>query len=74
VLLLIGSVVYLASAIVLTMVFHVPLNNELAATDPAAADSATFWARYLSRWGAGNQLRWIGPLASAAMFTLALRR
>jgi uncharacterized membrane protein len=74
VLLLIGSVLYLASAIVLTTAFHVPLNNELAAADPTAADSVALWARYLSRWGAGNQLRWIGPLGSAVLFALALRR
>jgi uncharacterized membrane protein len=73
-LLLAGGVVYLASAIVLTIVFHVPLNDGLAGLDPAAASSAPVWTEYLSRWGAGNQLRWIGPLASAVLFTVALRR
>jgi uncharacterized membrane protein len=72
--LLAGALLYLTGAIVLTIVFHVPLNNELAALDPVAAESARVWSDYLSRWGAGNQVRWALPLASSALFVLALRR
>lgn len=72
--LLVGALLYLAGAIVLTIVFHVPLNDELAALDPARPDSAAVWTRYLSRWGAANQLRWICPLGATAAFVLALRR
>ena len=51
-----------------------PLNDSLAVLDPASADSAGQWAGYLSRWGAGNQLRWITPLAASACYTYALLR
>jgi uncharacterized membrane protein len=72
--LLAGSLLYLAGVILLTMVVHVPLNDELATLDPVLPDSAAVWSQYLSRWGAANQLRWICPLGSAMAFLLALRR
>ncbi|HEY4008292.1 MAG TPA: anthrone oxygenase family protein [Pseudonocardia sp.] len=72
--LLVGSLLYLAGVIVLTIAFHVPLNDSLAVLDPAAAGSAGQWAGYLSRWGAGNQLRWVTPLAASACYTYALLR
>jgi uncharacterized membrane protein len=71
---LLGSVLYLVGAIALTMVFHVPLNDALAALDPDAASSAPVWSDYLRRWGAGNQVRWIVPLAGSACYALALIR
>lgn len=72
--LLVGSLLYLAGVIVLTITFHVPLNDSLAVLDPASGDSAGQWADYLSRWGAGNQLRWITPLVASACYTYALLR
>lgn len=72
--LLAGAGLYLVGAIVLTIVFHVPLNDALAALDPTAAGSAEAWADYLRRWGAGNQVRWVTPLAASALFTWALVR
>jgi len=69
-----GSVLYLGGVVVLTIVFHVPLNDSLAALDPNAASSAAPWADYLRQWGAGNQVRWILPLASSALYTVALLR
>jgi uncharacterized membrane protein len=72
--LLAGAVLYLVGAIALTIAFHVPLNNALAVLDPTAAGSAEVWADYLRRWGAGNQARWITPLAASALFTWALVR
>lgn len=71
---LVGSVQYLLGAIVLTIAFHVPLNDALAALDPAAPDSAPVWGDYLRRWSLGNQLRWLLPLAASGCLTAALLR
>jgi uncharacterized membrane protein len=71
---LLGSVLYLVGAIALTIVFHVPLNDALAALDPNAPSSAPVWSDYLRRWDAGNQVRWIVPLAGSACYAIALVR
>jgi uncharacterized membrane protein len=71
-LVLAGSVSYLVLTIVTTMAFHVPRNDALAARDPNAADTARYWAHYVSTWTAGNHLRVIGGLAAAILFTIAL--
>jgi uncharacterized membrane protein len=72
--LLAGSVLYLAGSIVMTIAFHVPMNDALAVLDPTAAASVQPWTDYLSRWSAGNQVRWIVPLAGSACYAWALIR
>ena len=71
--LLIGGLLYLAGTFLVTMVFNVPLNNALAVVDPASADAASLWSRYVSSWTAWNHVRTVAALAAAASFTLALR-
>lgn len=71
-LLLAGSALYLLGTILLTMGYHVPLNNALAAVDPDTADAAAHWTSYARRWTAGNHVRVLAGLAAAAAFTLAL--
>lgn len=69
-----GALLYLVGAVVLTIAFHVPLNDSLAVLDPASADAAGVWNAYLARWGAGNQVRWIAPLAGSGLLAVALLR
>jgi uncharacterized membrane protein len=69
--LLAGSVLYAAGVVVVTMMFNVPLNNQLAAT-PASAEGAAFWSRYVSVWTAWNHVRAVAPLLAAACFVMAL--
>jgi uncharacterized membrane protein len=66
-------VLYLAGTIGMTMGFHVPRNNTLAKVDPAGADAAGPWTRYLAEWTAGNHLRTAAALAAAAALTVALQ-
>jgi uncharacterized membrane protein len=72
--LLIGSVLYLVGAFVLTVAFHIPRNNALAALDPASPSSVEKWTNYVSVWTAGNHVRTLTALAAAAFFTAALRQ
>jgi len=69
---LVGAVLYLA-VIVLTIAYHIPRNESLATIDPNTADAARQWPAYSSGWTAWNHVRTIAPIASAAMFTTALR-
>lgn len=71
--LLAGSAVYLVGAIGLTIAYHVPRNNALAALQPQAAEAAGRWTRYVAEWTRWNHLRAAAALAAAVSFTLALR-
>jgi uncharacterized membrane protein len=71
--LLLGSLVYLAGVVLLTFVYHVPRNDAMAALDPEDATAASHWTRYARTWTAWNHVRTVAPLASAALFTIALR-
>ncbi len=63
-----GAALYLIGVIGITMVFNVPLNNELAALDPAAADSIRVWSRYLTDWTFWNSVRGIAAAAACVAF------
>ncbi len=39
---------YVVGMFVVTVVFNVPLNDQLAASDPAGTSAASVWARYLT--------------------------
>jgi uncharacterized membrane protein len=71
--LLVGGLAYLAGVILLTGGYHVPRNNALATLDPNDRDAESQWNRYVRTWTAGNHVRTIAPLASATLFTIALR-
>jgi uncharacterized membrane protein len=56
-----------------TMAFNVPLNQALAAVEPASAEGGALWSRYLSAWTAWNHVRTSASLLAAASFIAALR-
>lgn len=73
--LLAGAVLTVVAALV-TIAFNVPLNNQLAALDPAglsAADAATQWQAYLGPWTAWNHVRTVAPLLGSAFLLIGLR-
>ncbi|MET1004234.1 MAG: anthrone oxygenase family protein [Propionibacteriaceae bacterium] len=67
-----GTVVYLVGAIGVTAVVNVPMNNALAATDPASATGAALWRDYLSRWTRFNHLRALASVGATTLLALAL--
>ena len=70
--LLAGAVIYLIGNPIVTMVFNVPLNDALAAVDPASADGVAVWANHLSQWVMWNHVRTITAIVSMACFIFAL--
>jgi uncharacterized membrane protein len=54
------------------MVFNVPLNNALAAVDPASSEGAAVWADYLRTWTNWNHVRTLAALAASGAFIFAL--
>jgi uncharacterized membrane protein len=71
--LLAGSALYVAGTTGLTMVYHVPRNNALAALDPEGPDAEPRWRRYVAEWTRGNHVRVAAGVAAAAALTEALR-
>jgi uncharacterized membrane protein len=70
--LLAGSVLYLA-AFVMTMAYHVPRNDALAALDPDGGGAARAWSTYLGEWTRWNHARVVLALSAAAALTVSLR-
>lgn len=70
----IGAAAYLLGVIVVTMRANVPLNDALAVVDPASAEGARLWTRYLREWTAWNHVRAAAGLVACAAFAVALRQ
>ena len=66
-----GAGFYVIGTVLVTMFFNVPLNNALAAVDPASSESATVWADYLRTWTNWNHVRMLAALAASGAFISA---
>ena len=58
--------------LVVTMVFNVPLNNELAAVTSTSGEGAALWLRYLRDWTFWNTVRTAAPLLAMLLLLLAM--
>ena len=70
--LLAGSLTYLIGTIAVTIVFNVPLNNALAAVNPASGDAVALWTNYARTWTAWNHIRALSGVVAAGLLTIAL--
>lgn len=68
-----GGALYVVGTFLLTIRRNVPLNDALAACDPARPESASVWKRYLADWTWWNHVRTTASLAATAAYILALR-
>jgi uncharacterized membrane protein len=69
--LLVGSLLYLIGSLGVTIICNIPLNNELAVTQPNSNEAINIWTKYLARWTAWNHLRTIASLGAVVAFLLA---
>lgn len=67
-----GGIVYVVGMFFVTIICNVPLNDQLAAADPASAAAAPLWARYLADWTFWNHVRTVASLAATALFIAAI--
>lgn len=67
-----GGALYVVGMFVVTMVFNVPLNNALAAAQPASSEAAALWARYLSDWTWWNHVRAVASTLALVLFIAAI--
>lgn len=71
--LLAGALIYLVGNPIVTMVFNVPLNDALAAVDPASSNGATVWTTYLKDWVMWNHVRVVTAIVALGCFIFAWR-
>lgn len=65
-----------AALAVVTIAFNVPLNNRLAALDPAglsAAEAAREWMAYYTPWTTWNHVRTVAPLVGATLLVTGIQ-
>lgn len=62
-----GAAVFLAGAIGVTVAGNVPLNDTLAAVDPAGGHAARAWADFHGGWNACNHIRTLASAAGSAL-------
>ncbi len=67
-----GAILYAGGTFLLTIGRNVPLNDALADVDPASAQGAAVWSRYLTDWTWWNTVRTIASLAATIAFIRAL--
>ncbi|MBI5131289.1 MAG: DUF1772 domain-containing protein [Rhodopseudomonas palustris] len=67
-----GGAIYVLGMFVVTVARNVPLNNALAATDPASAAAAEPWATYVRDWTWWNHLRTVASTAACGLFVAGL--
>lgn len=69
---LIGCALYVVGVVFLTIGYHVPRNDRLAALDPSSVEGTTYWGTYLREWVRMNHVRTIAPLIAAVVLTTSL--
>jgi uncharacterized membrane protein len=67
-----GGLIYIAAMFLCTIFCNVPLNHMLAAVDPASADAASVWTRYVKDWTLWNHVRTISSTVACALYITAI--
>ena len=67
-----GSTLYLVGCFMVTGIFNVPKNEELAKVDVLATNLVSLWRNYVTEWTTWNHVRTIASLSAVACFGLAL--
>jgi uncharacterized membrane protein len=70
--LLVGAGLYILSLLV-TMMYHVPHNDQLMKVNPHGSGAAATWAHFYSAWMGWNWVRTVTALGGTASLVLALR-
>ena len=67
-----GAALYLFGTFAVTIFANVPLNNQLADTNPTDGEATAVWMSYLDRWTTLNTIRTVAALLAVLMYTLGL--
>ncbi|WGY73596.1 DUF1772 domain-containing protein [Burkholderia cepacia] len=67
-----GGVLYVFGMFAVTMAVNVPLNDALAAADPATAQGVAQWTRYVHDWTMWNHVRTVASAAACVCFIVGI--
>lgn len=67
-----GCALYVVGCFGVTVAFNIPLNNALAAVDPATVEGLKVWENYLTNWTMWNTIRTIASAAALVTFIVGL--
>jgi uncharacterized membrane protein len=67
-----GGLFYIVGTFLVTMAFNVPLNDALAAANPASTEGVNLWERYVDVWTVWNHVRTAAALAATASLIVGL--
>ena len=67
-----ATVIYISGCVVSTIVFNIPLNNQLEAVDPDSEEGRVLWAQYVSKWTRWNHVRSVATLTSTFLLALTI--
>jgi len=70
--LIMGCAFYLVGCVMVTGIFNVPKNEEIAKVSPLTAESEQLWHSYVDKWTSWNHVRTGASLLAAACFGLSL--
>lgn len=63
---------YVVGCLLSTILFNVPLNDQLESVDSHADEELAFWDIYLVRWTRWNHVRSVATVLSTALLAYAL--
>jgi uncharacterized membrane protein len=69
---IIGSLLYIVGAFLVTVLINVPMNNALDAALPSSPEGRELWSHYLTNWTAWNHVRTVASFLATALLTLGL--
>ncbi len=67
-----AALFYIVCCILSTVLFNIPLNNELETIDPNSAEGHDFWRHYLSKWTRWNHVRSVATLCCTLLLASAI--
>ena len=67
-----GAAIYVVGVVAMTIAYHVPRNDRLAAVDAASPEGISYWEVYLSEWVSMNHVRTAAPLLTSILFLISM--
>jgi uncharacterized membrane protein len=69
---IIGSLLYIVGAFLVTVVVNVPMNNAVDAASATSLEGLEIWSRYLTNWTAWNHVRTVTSFLATALLMIGL--